>query len=534
MTFFQEGPGLKNQFTDDQLLQEYLSLRLPPKVAEEVFPHLREVGEKVSTELMEWAKEAEANPPKLIQYDAWGKRIDKIEVTRAWQDLNAFSAIHGIVASAYERKYSEFSRIYQMTLLYLFHPSSAIASCPLAMTDGAARAIELYGDEDMKKRAFKHLTSRDPNQFWTSGQWMTEKTGGSDVGKTETIAKKTNDNYELFGAKWFTSATTSQMAMTLARIEGAPEGGKGLSLFYLETNIAQEKRNGIEIIRLKDKLGTRALPTAELNLHGTKARLVGDEGHGIKKIASLFNITRVYNSVCAVGHMRRGLAMAFDYASKREAFGKKLIDHPLHMKTLKSLELEWKGSFHFTFKVVELLGKDECGKTNEQEKALLRMLTPMVKLFTAKAVVMVASEVLESFGGAGYIEDTGLPRFLRDGQVMAIWEGTTNVLSLDMIRAIQKEKGLQAFSEDLKNRISSLKNENAKLKLTKRVEEVSNDFQKTLGAGELAITERAREFAFIFSRLYISSLMFEYADQTRSDDNLKAAESWSFHQGYCV
>lgn len=526
MAFYQTGPELKNQFTDDQLLQEYLRLKLPKEVVAQIFPHLTEVGEKAATVLLDWALDAESNLPELVQYDPWGRRIDEIRLSQGWKNFEAFSAENGIVAAAYERKFAEFSRFYQMTLLYLFHPSSAVSSCPLAMTDGAARAIELYGDDSLKARAFKNLTDRNPKKSWTSGQWMTERTGGSDVGQTETVAKKTANGYELHGTKWFTSATTSQMAMTLARIEGSPAGSKGLSLFYLETRNEKGDLNNIEIHRLKDKMGTKALPTAELSLKGTKAILVGGEGQGVRKISALFNITRVYNAICSVAQMRRGLALAYDYAQKREAFGKKLVDHPLHMKTLQDLKTEWQGCFHLTFKAVELLGKDELGKTNEQEKALLRVLTPLAKLYTGKANVLVASEILESFGGAGYVEDTGLPRLLRDGQVLAIWEGTTNVLSLDMLRAFQKENGLQALGEDIERRWSSLKNDSAKNHLRFEWKKLNEDFQKTVQLGEEATLERAREFAFLFSRIYIAGLMFEYAEQTGTAENLQAAQNW--------
>jgi putative acyl-CoA dehydrogenase len=346
------------------------------------------------------------------------------------------------VATAYEKKQGEFSRIYQMALLYLYAPSSAFFSCPLAMTDGAARAIELHGNEDLKQKAFKNLTSRNPESFWTSGQWMTERTGGSDVSGTSTIAKKKEDgSYSLHGTKWFTSATTSQMALTLAKIEGE----KGLSLFYLEL-----KDNNIEVHRLKDKLGTDALPTAELTLNGTKATLMGLPNEGVKHIASVLNITRIYNSICALGHMRRSLDLAKSYASKRKAFGSYIADLPLHKKTLQDLETEFEKCFKLTFFVVGLLGKEENHKATDIEKKLLRALTPIAKLYTAKKAIMIASEVVECFGGAGYIENTGIPRLLRDAQVFSIWEGTTNVLAMDFLRVCEKEKALETISEHFK------------------------------------------------------------------------------------
>lgn len=516
--FFQEGPTLKNQFTDDSLLQDYLKISLPETVYQKISAPLQEVGEKAAGELMEWAVEAERTPPVLKQYDEWGHRVDEILVTEAWKKYDAFSAKYGVVAAAYEREFKEYSRIYQMTLLYLFHPSSAIASCPLAMTDGAARAIELYGDEAMKSRAFKHLTSRDPKQFWTSGQWMTERSGGSDVGRTETIAKKTKDGYELHGVKWFTSATTSQMAMTLARVEGAEPGSRGLSLFYLETRGVDGGLNGIEIHRLKDKMGTKALPTAELSLKGSKAQVVGGEGNGVRKISALFNITRVYNAICSIAQMRRGLALAYDYAQKREAFGKKLIDHPLHKKTLDDLQLEWSGCFHLVYRAAELLGKDECGTASEHEKTLLRVLTPIAKLYAGKMNVLCASEILESFGGAGYIEDTGLPRLLRDGQVLSIWEGTTNVLSLDMLRAFQKEKGFEALSQELSATTFP--------QVARAWKQVQLLWQKISQEGPVAIEMHARELAFAFARVYIAQLMFLFSEKTKKADYAKSAQAW--------
>lgn len=451
--FYQEGPSLTNSYRNDETLQKFLKAILPPEVQKKALPHLDHLGQRAATDLWSWAQDAEARPPIHVPFDPWGRRIDDIRVSDGWKNLEKAAAEEGIVATAYDRQHGAFSRIYQMALLYLYSPSSAIFSCPLAMTDGAARALELYAPQELKARALPHLLSRDPSTFWTAGQWMTERTGGSDVSGTSTDASPYKEASEfgathaLHGTKWFTSATTSQIALTLARPEGAPAGSKGLSLFYLELRDKKNHLNHIQIHRLKDKLGTKALPTAELNLNGTPARMIGAEGEGVKRIASVLNITRIYNSICAIGHMRRALDLAQDYSSKRKAFGKLLKDHPLHRETLRILEEDFRRCFAMSFFVAHLLGKEEVGEISASERILLRALTPVLKLYTAKKAINISSEVVEMFGGAGYVEDTGLPRLLRDGQVFSIWEGTTNVLSLDMLRAFEKEQALPVLLE---------------------------------------------------------------------------------------
>jgi hypothetical protein len=274
---------------------------------------------------------------------------------------------------------------------------------------------------------------------------MTETTGGSDVGRSQTRAVLENGAWRLYGRKWFTSAVTSQMALTLARPEGNPPGGKGLAMFFVEVRDADGRLNGIRVDRLKDKLGTRKVPTAELMLDGTRAELVGQPVNGTRAIEPMLGVTRMWNSVCAVAFMRRGLALARAYAARREAFGAPLARQPLHADTLAALEAETWGAFLMTFLLVELAGRAETGQIDDQQRALLRLVTPLTKLITGKQAVSVVSEVIESFGGAGYVEDTGLPQLLRDTQVLPIWEGTTNVLSLDALLRSDLHTGLGAL-----------------------------------------------------------------------------------------
>jgi acyl-CoA dehydrogenase len=437
MPFFQTPPALEPAYASDRVLRGYLARTLPGDVLKAVEPQLTRVGELASGPIYDLLMSDPKAEPQLKQWDAWGNRVDTIELTPLWKEMARVTAEEGLVATAYERRSGAASRIHQFALVYLLNPTSGVYSCPLAMTDGAAKTLVTAGNKALVDRALPRLTSRDARTAWTSGQWMTERTGGSDVAIAETVARAEEEGaYRLYGTKWFTSATTSQMTLTLGRPEGNPPGGAGLALFYLELRNADGSMNGIAINRLKDKLGTRMVPTAELTLDGTRATLVAGATNGIKNITPMLGITRTWNAVCAVSGMRHAIALARDYARRRVAFGSPLSEKALHSDTLASMQAEFEGAFHLTFRAVELLGREEAHEITDDEAQLLRLITPLAKLTTGKQAVQVASEALEAFGGAGYVEDTGLPRILRDAQVLPIWEGTTNVLALDVLRAL--------------------------------------------------------------------------------------------------
>ena len=443
--FTQAAPELGNQYRDDPLLAGWLRRALPADVLRSVEPELEELGGVAGGDLYRLQLADRLNEPSLTQWDAWGNRVDLLEVSPLWREAERLTVKHGLVATAYEASLGRHARIAQFAKVYLFHPSSDVYTCPLAMTDGAARTLIESGNAALISRAVPRLTSRDPATFWTSGQWMTETTGGSDVGRSQTRAVADDGAWRLYGRKWFTSAVTSQMALTLARPEGNPPGGKGLAMFFVEVRDAAGRLNGIRVDRLKDKLGTRKVPTAELMLEGCRAELVGEPANGTRAIEPMLGVTRMWNSVCAVAFMRRGLALARAYAARREAFGAPLAQQPLHADTLAALEAETWGAFLLTFLLVELSGRAERGHIDDQQRALLRLVTPLTKLITGKQAVSVVSEVIESFGGAGYVEDTGLPQLMRDTQVLPIWEGTTNVLSLDALLRSDLHAGLAAL-----------------------------------------------------------------------------------------
>ena len=528
--FYQSPPRLGNQFLDDRVLRSWLRLALPAAVHADVEPGLGAFGERAATDILALGEAAEASPPRHVPYDAWGRRVDRIETSEAWRALDRVSAEEGIVATAYERAHGAHSRLHQFARLYLFHPSSATYSCPLAMTDGAARTLERHGGDDPALRAaFAHLTTRDPSRFWTSGQWMTERTGGSDVSGTSTVACRDADGgYRLHGTKWFTSATTAQMALTLARLEGE-ERRAGLSLFYVELRDPDAgSLRGIRVERLKEKLGTRALPTAELTLDGAPARLVGGPGHGVRRIASVLNVTRLYNAVCAVAGMRRAIALATDYATRRVAFGRPLAAQPLHVETLAAMAVEHAGALHLTFHLGELLGREECGEASEEEQLLLRLLTPVVKLYTGKQAVTVASEALEAFGGAGYVEDTGLPRLLRDAQVLAIWEGTTNVLALDVLRAAaDRGDALGAFHAAASRRLAALADPALRgpaARVADALRRIADYAAGVASSGDAELRQAgARGFAFALARTFTAALLLEHAEWSARHENDRRA-----------
>jgi len=459
--FNQPAPELGDQYHGDRVLRSYLKRVVPTDALRDMEPELSSMGKLAGGELYRAQLADRLNEPRHTPWDAWGNRVDLVEVSPLWQRAERLAAESGLVAAAYERKHGRFSRVHQFALVYLFTASTDVYSCPLAMTDGAAKVISISDNRALAERALPKLTSRDPVRFWTSGQWMTESTGGSDVGISETIAKKiatrSEAQWRLYGRKWFTSAVTSQMALTLARPEGGALGGKGLALFYLETRDADGCLNDIQVHRLKDKLGTRKVPTAELTLDGTPAQPVGLLSDGVRAIAPMLNVTRTWNAVSAVSYMRRGLALATDYAARRVAFGAALSEKALHVDTLAGLQAEFEAGFHLTFAVVELLGREEAGEADAAQLDLLRLFTPIAKLMTGKQAVAVLSEVVESIGGAGYVEDTGIPQLLRDAQVFPIWEGTTNVLSLDVLRVAGDAKVLAALEVEAVTLASALR-----------------------------------------------------------------------------
>uniref|UniRef100_A0AC34PZ59 Acyl-CoA dehydrogenase n=1 Tax=Panagrolaimus sp. JU765 TaxID=591449 RepID=A0AC34PZ59_9BILA len=473
--FLQDPPVLENPFTADPVLSRALKQLLPASEYAIVEKDLTSFGDRIVKEVDQLGYLAEFNAPTLQQFDSWGKRVDKLNLHPSWNRLKEISAEEGLINIGYdETRDAVHRRLHQMAKLYLFHPSSGLVSCPLAMTDGAAKTIKelnLFGVHPDLQEAYERLISRDPKKAWTSGQWMTEKAGGSDVGGgCDTYAESIDDlKHTLHGYKWFSSAIDADITLTLARPVkqgNTTPGSKGLALFFARVrDPLTGELNGIQMLKLKNKLGTKQLPTAELLLDGVKALKLSETGRGVPSIANMLNITRVHNALASAGGMRRVISLARDYSTRRTAFGNKLYKWPLHLKELSNIELHARGGLLLALEAARLLGIQETGKATTEEQHLLRLVTPVVKLHTGKICIPAISEGIENFGGQGYIEDTGIPNILRDTQVTAIWEGTTNVLSLDVLRVFSTTKfeAVSAFSNKITKIINETKNGDEKL-----------------------------------------------------------------------
>jgi alkylation response protein AidB-like acyl-CoA dehydrogenase len=533
MAFQQAPPTLGNQYESDSLLHEYLERALPPELLQRFEPEYRELGVLSGEELFQLSRTDLDNEPVHTVWDPWGNRIDHVEVTEVWKRAQVICAEHGLVAAGYDAELGPYARIHQHVLNYLVQASLDTYNCPLAMTDGAARTLLDSGNQTLIDHALPRLLSRDPATMWTSGQWMTERIGGSDVGQTETVARRDGDVWRLYGTKWFTSATTADMALTLARPEGNPPGGRGLAMFYLELRDENGRLQNLHINRLKDKFGTRKLPTAELALEGVAAVPVAGLENGVRNITPMLNITRTWNAVGAILGMQRAVALTRDYAKKREAFGALLVDKPLHVDTMAEMVAETQGAFLIAFRVVELLGRIESGEASDEEQLVSRLLTPIGKLTTGKQAVAVASEALESFGGAGYVNDTGLPQLLADAQVLPIWEGTTNVLSLDTLRALKQDGVWEAFIGEIRARLASATDTRLQAAVERSqaaVQHAGRWLNETLRERPL-LEAGARRFAMTLGRATELALLVDHAqwclDRGKGERALAAARRFA-------
>jgi acyl-CoA dehydrogenase len=459
-----------NFFTSDADLSFLLRQHLTTGDFERSCSILTRMGAVASDEMDALAVTANREVPVLKQYDKRGERIDEVVYHPAYSELEKIAYQDFAIAACTHREGAlgwsgQVPQPVKFALAYLGMQAESGVFCPVSMTDALARVLEHYASDTLKQRFLPHLTALTISELMQGAMFLTEKQGGSDVGLTETVAKPRLDimladnalapEWQLWGDKWFCSNVTADLILTLARPEGAPEGTRGLGLFLVPKLLEDGTHNAYSINRLKDKLGTRSMATGEVTLHGAQAYLVGNIARGFVQMTEMINLTRIWAAIGSLAAMRRGFLEALVHTRSRVAFGRTLAEQPLIRRQLVDLLVEVEGCAALAFETIAVLERvDQHGA--EEDQRLLRILTPLCKYYIPKRGEYVTLEALEMRGGNGYIEDWPDARLLRDAIVNVIWEGSSNIIVLDVARAIARE-GVDAVLFDmLHNRLQAL------------------------------------------------------------------------------
>ncbi|XZF76611.1 acyl-CoA dehydrogenase family protein [Bacillus sp. AL-1R] len=449
MNFYKEDPNLQ------MILRKYFN--------EDFFAwankELEEFGELCANEIDQRAIYTDREgQPRLIKYDAYGNDISYVWVNEGYKQTVKDTYNRGIV-SYIHKPIPELgikgNYIYSYAQGYLLSQTEAGFYCPVTLSMAATFLVERYANEALKEKYLPHLLSTGETELYEGATFLTERQGGSDVGANVVKAVKEGEYYRIYGEKYFAS-NAGQCGITtiLARIEGAVPGSKGLSLFLVPWKNDDGTNNGFTIRRLKDKLGVRAVPSGEVEFNGAKAFLIGDPSRGINYMMEALNLSRICNAVASVGIMRRAYVEAKKYAENRPAFGQILTNFPMIQETLAKLATIQEVQTSAVFNLVALYDRvvgNENGTTEEQ--TLVRLLIAILKMRTAEEAIHFSHEAIEMHGGNGYIEDFVTPRLLRDAQVLTVWEGTANILGLEILRLFNKMNGYQVFKSYIEEKL---------------------------------------------------------------------------------
>jgi acyl-CoA dehydrogenase len=423
---------------------------------------LDEYGAVVGNTIAENSDVVDRNSPTLHTYDGDGNVVNDVEYHPLQFEneritYEDFRLTHDAFHAPPDRE-EPVGLLHPLTMQTLLCYTDVGFACPASMTVGAAVVLDKFDDGTLSEY-FEALTAADYDAHAEGAMFLTEKQGGSDVGAAETTAVPQDDGtYELHGEKWFCSNVDAQGALVLARTPAAPEGTDGLSLFLVPHELPDGSVNDARVRRLKDKLGTLSVPTGEIDFEGATGYLVGEEENGFRQMTEMLNYERITNATGAVGVMGRALLEAKIHAANREAFGEAIQEYPLLRRDLTEMTVDYEAAAAFAFEAAKWYDRRERaeqrsatsssgdqGEPRERAFKLMRLLVPIAKYRTGEMVVDTCSYAMEVLGGNGYIRDRVTHRLLRDAQVLPIWEGTSNILSLDVLRALNREDAHEAL-----------------------------------------------------------------------------------------
>lgn len=446
-----------NLFEADPRFSDLLGLYLEPGLHAHLLPQLNRLGLLAGDALDRLAASADRNPPLLHYRDRRGFDREWIEKHPSYLELERIAyAEFGLAAMSHRGGVLGWPEplppLAKYALTYVFVQAEFGLCCPLSMTDSLTRTLRKFGAPELVARYLPGLTATDMDQLTQGSMFITEQEAGSDVGAVTTVARVEGEAWQLTGDKWFCSNADASLALVLARPEGAPPGTRGLGLFLLPRVLPDGSANRYRIIRLKDKLGSRDMASGEIRMDGAIAYLVGELGRGFAQMTDMINMSRLSNGVRAAGMMRRALTEALHVARNRKAFGKLLIDLPLMRRQLLKLMLPAEQARSLFMMTALELAKADQG--DEQARRRVRILTPLIKFRACRDARRATGDAMEVRGGCGYIEEWSDPRLVRDAHLGSIWEGTSNIVALDVMRAIRREQALEALHADLDARLA--------------------------------------------------------------------------------
>ena len=427
--------------------KDLLACYLPQDLHKHLLPHLTRLGALAGSLLDELAGVADKHPPTLSVRSRSGIDVSQVNKHPAYVELERFAySEFGLAALSHRGGVlgwpTAMPPAAKYALTYLFVQAEFGLCCPVSMTDSLARTLRKFGDPTLVDQVLPMVTTQDFDALHQGAMFMTEQGAGSDVSATATqAAQNASGEWMLTGDKWFCSNPDAGFAMVLARSEPV-EGLKGVSLFLLPRTRPDGSPNNYRILRLKDKLGTRSMASGEIRLEGAFAWLVGDRGMGFKQMSDMINNSRLSNCVRAAGLMRRALTEALYVAKNRQAFSKRLADMPLMQRQLSKMAMLTEQARTMVYQTAQALA---AADNDPSKRPLMRIMTPLIKFRACRDARKVAGDAMEVRGGCGYIEEWSDPRVLRDAHLGSIWEGTSNIVALDVLRAIQREDALPAL-----------------------------------------------------------------------------------------
>ena len=447
-----------NFYDIDRSLHTSLRLNMDPETYDHFEMYFQQLGEAAGGRLDTLARIVDRNPPVLEHRNRFGQDLDTIVYHPAYREMekigfedfkmHAMCHVSGLFGldrpSPQAAKY-----VFQ----YLFSQSEFGMMCPLSITDATIHVLQTSASEELKSRLLPRMLSTDLSQLWKGTQFMTERAGGSDVSNLETTARFQDGVWRLYGDKWFASHTDAQIALILARPEGAPAGNAGIALFALPRTLPDGSRNKYRIVRLKDKLGTKSLASSEIVLEGAEAYLVGDASRGLKQMMDQVNMSRLSHGVRAAGMMRRCLNEALQVARNRDAFGARLIKHPLLRRQIMKILVPAEQALALSMLAAGYMDRARAG-SNEASQ-VIRILTPLIKFRACRDAIDATRASMETRGGNGYIEEWVNARMVRDSHIGVLWEGTSNINAIDVVRrAVAKARAHEILHAVLKDKLA--------------------------------------------------------------------------------